>query len=260
MRGWRLPALLGISALVLTWEVLSLAIPGGFIPGPLAVTARFLVLLPQALWRHLLASLARIAAALAAALLLAVPAGIAIGRIRALDRIFSPVAYLLYPVPKIAFLPVIMLLCGLGNVSKALIVFLVLFFQVLVSTRDAARGVPEPYLLSLRSLGASRAQSFRFLLWPALLPSLLSSLRIGTGTALAVLFFAETFGTSLGLGWFVMESWMRMSYLDMFAGIFTLGLLGLAIFLAVDVLQRRFCRWQQRETAISVSRTSSPSV
>jgi NitT/TauT family transport system permease protein len=61
---------------------------------------------------------------------------------------------------------------------------------------------------------------------------------------LAVLFFSETFGTSVGLGWFVMESWMRMSYVDMFAGIFCLGLLGLAIFLGIDWLQRRLCRWQ----------------
>jgi NitT/TauT family transport system permease protein len=244
MRRWHLPALLGIAGLVVTWEVLALAIPGGFIPAPLVVMARFFVLLPRSLWLHLCASLARIAVALAASLLVAVPAGVAIGRIRMLDRIFSPVAYLLYPVPKIALLPVIMLLFGLGNLSKAVIVFLVLFFQVLVATRDAARGVPAPYLLSLRSLGASRMQTFRFLLWPALLPSLLSSLRIGTGTALAVLFFAETFGTSLGLGWFVMESWMRMSYLDMFAGIVCLGLLGLGLFLCIDLVQARLCRWQ----------------
>lgn len=238
--------LVGVAATLLLWEAISLAVPAGFVPDPLAVCARFLVLLPRSLWRHILASLARIGAALAAALLLAVPAGMALGRIRLLDRMFSASAYLLYPVPKIALLPVIMLLFGLGNVSKALIVFLVLFFQVLIAVRDAARGVAEPYLLSLRSLGARRTQVFRWLLWPALLPALLSSLRIGTGTALAVLFFAETFGTSVGLGWFVMESWMRMSYVDMFAGIVALGLLGLGLFLCIDAAQRLSCRWQAR--------------
>ena len=246
MRRRNFEGLLGVAALLILWESLSLAIPGGFIPGPAAVGARFLVLLPHTLWRHLLASLGRIMAALAAALLIAVPAGMALGRLPTLDRMFSPVAYLLYPVPKIALLPVIMLLCGLGNMSKVLIVFLVLFFQVLVATRDAARGVPAPYLLSLRSLGAHRAQIFRFLLWPALLPALLSSLRVGTGTALAVLFFAETFGTSVGLGWFVMESWMRMSYVDMFAGILALGLLGFGLFLCIDAAQKWLCRWHGR--------------
>jgi NitT/TauT family transport system permease protein len=234
----------GIAALLILWEVLSLTVPAGFVPDPLAVCARLVVLLPHSLWRHILVSLARITAGLAAALLLAVPAGMALGRIRRLDRMFSPAAYLLYPVPKIALLPVIMLLFGLGNVSKVLVVFLVLFFQVLVATRDAARGVPAPYLLSLRSLGATRLQTFAYLLWPNLLPALLSSLRIGTGTALAVLFFAETFGTSVGLGWFVMESWMRMSYVDMFAGIVALGLLGLGLFLVIDLAQARLCRWQ----------------
>ena len=147
-------------------------------------------------------------------------------------------AYVLYPVPKIALLPVVMLLFGLGNLSKAVVVYLVLFFQVLLSSRDGAREIPSPYILSLRSLGANRWQTLRYGIWPALLPGLLSSLRVGTGTALAVLFFAETFGTSLGLGWFVMECWMRMSYVDMFAGIMCLGLVGLGLFLGIDLLQR----------------------
>jgi NitT/TauT family transport system permease protein len=131
------------------------------------------------------------------------------------------------------------------------IVFLVLFFQVLVAVRDAAREVPLPFLISLRSLGGTRRHALRYVLAPALVPALLSSLRVGTGTALAVLFFSETFGTSLGLGWFVMESWMRMSYVDMFTGIFCLGLLGLAIFLLIDVLHHRLCRWQAGSAATS---------
>jgi NitT/TauT family transport system permease protein len=174
-------------------------------------------------------------------LLTAVPAGVAIGRWKSLDRILSPVLYVLYPVPKIALLPVLMLLFGLGDSSKVVIVFLVLFFQVLVSVRDAAREVPLPFLISLRSLGGTRWHALRYVLAPALMPALLSSLRVGTGTALAVLFF---FGTSVGLGWFVMESWMRMSYVDMFAGILCLGLAGLATFLLIDLLHHRLCRWQ----------------
>jgi len=62
-----------------------------------------------------------------------------------------------------------------------------------------------------------------------------------------VLFFAETFGTRLGLGYFVMESWMRVSYPEMYAGIAALGMTGLALFLGLDGLQRRMCRWQAAE-------------
>jgi NitT/TauT family transport system permease protein len=245
MRARLAQGALGLAILLAAWWLLSLCVPQGFVPDPLATARRFIQLLPATLWAHALASLGRVSAALLAALLTAVPAGIALGRVRSVDRLFSPVAYALFPVPKIALLPVVMLLFGLGNLSKAVVVYLVLFFQVLVSVRDGVRDIPSPYFLSLTSLGAGWFQSLRFVVWPALLPGLLSSLRIGTGTALAVLFFAETFGTTRGLGWFVMESWMRMSYVDMFAGILCLGLMGLALFLAIDAAQRRVCRWQR---------------
>jgi NitT/TauT family transport system permease protein len=233
-----------LAGLVVLWWALSLLVPGGFIPSPQVVVLRFLVLLPRTLVAHSAASLGRVAVALALALFTAIPAGIAVGRNPVLGRVLSPVLYVVYPVPKIALLPVLMLLFGLGDPSKVLIVYLVLFFQVLVAVRDAAREVPPQYLLSLRSVGGTRWHLARYVLIPALLPSLLSSLRVGAGTGLAVLFFSETFGTRIGLGWFVMESWMRMSYVDMFAGILCLGLLGLAIFLAIDLFHWRFCRWQ----------------
>ncbi len=234
----------GFAALGLAWWACSRLVPGGFVPAPGPSLARFLTLLPGALALHAAASLGRVGAALALSLMTAVPAGIVIGRRRLLDRLLAPLIYVLYPVPKIALLPVLMLIFGLGDSSKILIVFLVLFFQVLVSVRDAARDVPVQFLVSLRSLGGTRAQAVRYVLLPYLAPALLSSLRIGAGTALAVLFFSETFGTNVGLGWFVMESWMRLSYLDMAAGILCLGSAGLVIFLAIDFLHRWLCRWQ----------------
>jgi NitT/TauT family transport system permease protein len=234
----------GLAVFTGLWWLIACVVPGGFVPAPDEVMIRFLVLFPRPLAGHAAASLGRVAAALALSLLTAVPAGMVIGRSSALDRVLSPVLYVLYPVPKIALLPILMLIFGLGDPSKVLVVFLVLFFQVLLAVRDAARGVPSPYFLSLRSLGGTRKHEALYVLVPALVPAVLSSLRIGTGTALAVLFFSETFGTSVGLGWFVMESWMRMSYLDMFAGILCLGFLGLAVFLCIDAIHRRVCRWE----------------
>ncbi len=241
---WNVSGLLSALALLPLWWIASLASGGKIIPDPPTVLLRFFVLLPSVLWRHALASLARITAGLALALLTAVPAGLLTGRSQPLDRAVSPLAYLLYPVPKIALLPAIMLLFGLTDASKVIVVFLVLFFQLFVAARDAVKGIPEQYMTSLRSLGAGRLQSARYVIWPALLPQVLSALRIGAGTALAVLFFAETFGTRLGLGYFVMESWMRLAYPDMYAGILGLGILGLAIFKSIDAVQQRACRWQ----------------
>jgi NitT/TauT family transport system permease protein len=244
LRARILGAFGGLAVLAAAWWALARLVPGGFIPAPGAVLSRLLIVSPGALAAHAGASLARVAAALILSLILAVPAGMAIGRSPRLDRILSPVLYVLYPVPKIALLPILMLLFGLGDPSKVVIIFLVLFFQVLIAVRDASRAIPPQFLLSLRSLGGTSRHAVRHVLLPALIPAILSSLRIGTGTALAVLFFSETFGTTTGLGYYVMESWMRMSYVDMFAGILCLGLLGLAIILAIDLVQRRVCRWQ----------------
>jgi NitT/TauT family transport system permease protein len=237
-------SLIGVVSLTAVWWATSYAVGGAVIPSPPRVALRFMELLTSALLIHALASLARIGAALFLAFLTALPIGLALGRVRSLDRVFSPLVYLLYPVPKIALLPVIMLLFGLSDVSKVIVVFLVLFFQILVAVRDGARSIPPAYFLFIRSLGGGTAQVLRYVIVPALLPSLMSALRIGTGTALAVLFFAETFGTQSGLGYFTVESWMRTSYTDMFVGITALGLLGCGIFTLIDFIQKRVCRWQ----------------
>jgi NitT/TauT family transport system permease protein len=238
--------LAGVGAALALWWLIALVVRGGYIPAPPAVLSRFITILVPGLLRHAAASLARVGVGLFGAVITAVPLGFALGRVRRLGWLLTPVTYLAYPIPKIALLPLLMLLFGLGDAAKVAIVFLVIFFQILVSVRDAAREVPAQYVLSLRSLGGRRIDIVRFVFLPALLPSLLSAVRIGTGTALAVLFFAETFGTRAGLGYFVMESWMRIDYVDMFAGILCLGLLGLLLFLAIDAAERLFCRWQVR--------------
>ncbi len=235
-----LPGLLLLTAL---WLIIH-AVEPRLIPAPWTVAVRFAVLLPDPLWRHAGASLLRILAALLLAGVPAVLFGILAGRSAAADRIIRPILYLLYPVPKIALLPAIILLAGLGNVSKVLTIALVLFFQLCVAVRDAVRSIPEAYFLSVRSLGAGRGASFRYVILPALLPGLLAGLRIGTGTALAVLFFAETFYTGFGLGFFIMDSWMRIDYVSMFAGILAIALLGIGLFAVLDAAERLLCRWR----------------
>ncbi|WP_455381626.1 ABC transporter permease [Salinispira pacifica] len=228
----------------LLWVGLSLLLGRRILPFPWTVVRRFVELFPVPLLAHMAASLARVVAALAVSFAVALPLGIAMGRVKALDWLLSPASYLLFPVPKIALLPVVLLVFGLGNVAKVFLVMLVLFFQILTSVRDAAKGVDRRYLLSFRSLGGSRIQSIRFVILPALLPSLFTALRVGSGTALAVLFFAETFFTRFGLGYFIMDSWTRVAYLDMYVGIMGLSLLGLGIFAALDLAERLLCGWK----------------
>lgn len=243
MKGGRL--LLGFLIVFFLWYVVSLIVGTRLVPYPHDVLLYTLRNFLQHLLKHTAASFVRVLFSLIIAVVMALPLGILMGRKKSLDRIFSPLTYILYPIPKTALLPVLLLLFGIGNLSKVLLLLLVLFFQVLLNLRDGAARINEEYLLSVRSLGASPLQRFRFVIFPAVLPRLLTSLRTGSGTALAVLFFAETFFTEYGLGFYIMDSWIRVSYTEMFSGILCISLLGLGIFLGIDALEHRFCRWKE---------------
>jgi NitT/TauT family transport system permease protein len=219
---------------------------GRVLPPPHDVAVRFAQIVPQ-LVRHAGASLLRVLAALAVAGVLALPIGLAMGRSRRADRMLSPAAYLLYPVPKIALLPMLLLLLGTGNVARVVLVALVLFFQMLLAVRDGAKAVDEHYLLSIDSLGGGRWERLRHVILPSVLPRLLTAMRIGSATAIAVLFFAETFFTRVGLGYFIVDSWMKLTYLDMYAGILAMSLLGLSLFVGIDAVDRRVSRWRRTD-------------
>ncbi len=241
----RLPGAVAPVLFVALWAALAAVLDSPVLPPPGEVAARFASLAGPALAGHAFASLGRVLIALAAATALALPLGIAIGRIRVMREGLTPLVYLLYPVPKIALLPLVFLFIGVGEPARVALVWLVLFFQVVVAVRDAAARVPRAYQTALTALGGGRRAHLRFVLLPAILPALLTALRIGSGTALAVLFFAETFFTDRGLGFFIVDSWMKSAYVDMTAGIVAIGLLGLLLFSALDLAQRRLCRWQR---------------
>ncbi len=246
MRKTLLWYLQGIVLILLVWWVLSAVLGGRIFPPPQRVLPLLCRLLSRGLALHVAATLGRTLAALFSALALALPLGIAMGRVGWMDRLFSPIVYLLHPVPKIALLPVVLLLFGLTDLSRIFIVFLVLFFQILIEIRGSVKTIPADYFRFVTTLGASGKQRVRYVIIPAILPNLFTAVRIGTGTALAVLFFAETFFTSRGLGFFIMDSWMRVSYPEMFAGITMMGILGFILFLGIDALERALCPWRKR--------------
>jgi NitT/TauT family transport system permease protein len=196
-----------------------------------------------ALLIHTGASLVRVVAALLVSLVLAVPAGMAAGARPRVDRLVSPLAYLLYPIPKIAFLPAFIVLLGLGEASKLALLVTILVFPLYLAARDGVRDIPADLVLSAQTLGLKGWARARHVTIPAVLPRLFSALRLGVGIALSVLFFAENFSTEWGLGSLVMNQWAVMRYGDMAWGIAALSLLGLALFGAVDLAERRLCPW-----------------
>jgi NitT/TauT family transport system permease protein len=99
-------------------------------------------------------------------------------------------------------------------------------------------------VLSVRSLGATRWQIARHVVVPAAMPEIFTALRIGSGTAIAVLFLAESIAGSSGIGWYIVDAWGRLDYPAMFAGIIAMGLLGVALYEVLNALEARVTRWR----------------
>jgi ABC-type nitrate/sulfonate/bicarbonate transport system ATPase subunit/ABC-type nitrate/sulfonate/bicarbonate transport system permease component len=241
---WRLfLAILGFAGL---WAIAAILAGKPFLPGPAAaVTAWIKLVSSGTLGRHVWASLSRIGWALVTSFIPAAVLGLAAGRIKRLNALVSPAIYLIHPLPKAAFLPIIMLILGLGEASKIFLVGFIIFSQVLVTARDAAGRINEELAASVRSLGAGPAGIVREVIIPAALPGLFTGLRVSLGTAVAVLFLAETFATDTGLGYLIIDAWTRVSYPEMYAAILTLSLLGLVLFIITDVLEKLLCPWQE---------------
>ncbi|MCL6638660.1 MAG: ABC transporter permease subunit [Firmicutes bacterium] len=167
-----------------------------------------------------------------------------LGRVGKLDRLAAPAVYLAYPLPKIIFLPVILTLFGVGDFSKVFLISIIVFFQVLVAARDAARQVNKGVIDSVISLGATDFQVYRHVIFPACLPKILTALRIGLGTAIAVLFFSETVANRTGIGYYLMDAWARFAWDEMFAGVIAMGVMGFVFYLFLDWMERKLCPWQ----------------
>ena len=213
------------------------------IPPPEQVMVRLSQIFLDTIAVHSAYSFMRLSIGLLTAVLIGYPVGVVMGYFGRINRVLSPIIYLTYPIPKIALLPVVMLLFGVGELSKLLLVFFILVFQIIVTVRDAVAGIPPETYVPLRVLGASFGQMMHHIILPASLPKFVTAVRVAMATAISVLFFTETFGTRYGIGYFIMDAWLRVNYLDMYAGIVVLSAIGLLLFAVFDGLERKLCRW-----------------
>jgi len=174
------------------------------------------------------------------------PLGLLVGRERWLDELVSPMIYIVYPIPQVAFILLLFLIFGIGNPVKVAIVALALFFQILISARGAAKSIERTHVTSVLSAGASRFQVYRHVILPATLPSILTSLRVSIGLGMAFLYIAETYGTfdprRGGLGAFIRANSYNAA--QAFAGILAMALLGLFLYVVIDLVERLLCRWR----------------
>ncbi|MDH4871759.1 taurine ABC transporter permease TauC [Pseudomonas sp. BN515] len=243
-------SLLTLGSLLLAWWAVTTAglIEPLFLPSPQAIARKGWVLLTQgymdaSLWQHLGASLGRIGLALLAAVLIAVPLGIAIGRNRIARGIFDPLIEFYRPIPPLAYLPLIVIWCGIGELSKVLLIFLAIFAPIAIATATGVRNVDPARLRAAQSLGATQAQLIRHVILPSALPDILTGVRIGLGVGWSTLVAAELVAATRGLGFMVQSAAQFLVTDVVILGILVIALIAFALELGLRALQRKLVPW-----------------
>lgn len=238
-----------LTLLALWWAVTATQlIEPLFLPPPSAVLAKGWLLVTQGymdatLWQHLGASLGRIGLALGFAVLTAVPVGIAIGYNRIARGILDPLIEFYRPIPPLAYLPLIVIWCGIGELSKVLLIYLAIFAPIAIATATGVRTVDPAKIRAAQSLGASRAQLIRHVILPSALPEILTGLRIGLGVGWSTLVAAELIAATSGLGFMVQSAAQFLVTDVVLLGILVIALIAFAMEMGLRALQRKLVPW-----------------
>jgi len=229
------------------WYIVSILLDIKALPSPIEVYKIYPLALENDILVHSLASLQRIFISIGISLFIALILGLLMGYNKQANKFLGPMVYFSYPIPKLALLPIIMVLFDLGEASKIIIVVLIVVFQLIITIRDSVRNIPQENYHVLTSFGATGIQKMRYITLPAILPEILSSLRVALGIATSALFFIETFGTDKGLGYYIIDSQTKVDYPQMYFGILVLSLLGFILFLLIDLVDRILCSWKDNK-------------
>ena len=224
------------------WLLASVLVKSSALPSPMEVYFNMPDLFETDMAIHFAASFKRLIGGIFLSVVLGTGIGLIMGENQKIDKLLNPLVYFTYPIPKLALLPVIMILFGLGDESKVTLIVLITIFPVIVAVKDGVKNIDKELYNILQSLGASKLQKLIQITIPAVMPELLTSVKISIGTALSLLFFAENYGTEYGLGYYIQDSWMRMDYISMFGGICILATLGFVLFASLDKIAEYFSR------------------
>ena len=222
-----------------------------FLPSPQAVFKQFHDYLTgaandQPLWQHFAASLFRVFSAFALACVTAIPVGIAMGMSRVARGIFDPPLEFYRPLPPLAYLPLIIIWFGIGELSKVLLIFLACFAPVALAARAGVRSTSQEQIQAALSMGATRAQVVRHVILPSALPEILVGLRIGMGVGWTTLVAAEMVAASAGLGQMVLNAsnFLRTDIVVM--GIIVIGAVAYLFDLLMRWVEARLVPWKGR--------------
>lgn len=229
------------------WFVGYLCTKTTVIPNPLLVYKQFPSIFTDKIVLHIYYSLYRIGLGLFLSLLVGIPTGILMAYSKKANSILYPLIYFTYPIPKTALLPIAMLLLGMKDKSKITIIFLIIVFQVIVSVRDSIYNIEPVMYQVIKGSGAKKWQIIWHVTLPAILPQLLTSIRVSLGTAVSILFFVEGYGTKYGMGYYILDAWSRIQYVEMYIGIIVISVVGFLLFVLIDVVSESLCKWSTRK-------------
>ncbi|RPH43482.1 MAG: nitrate ABC transporter, permease protein [Burkholderiales bacterium] len=239
---------LGIALLLLVWQLIAkgnASIPG---PGPTwqaAVTAfsdPFYQNGPndQGIGFKIVASLGRVATGFGLAALVGIPLGFLIGRWSFLNRMTSPVISLLRPVSPLAWLPIGLLVFKGAHAAAIWTIFISSIWPMLINTAVGVQRVPADYMNVARVLNLSEWKIFTKILFPAVLPYLMTGVRLSIGTAWLVIVAAEMLTGGVGIGFWVWDEWNNLKVENILLAIIVIGVVGLLLEAALMALARRF--------------------
>ncbi|MGP6489585.1 taurine ABC transporter permease TauC [Duffyella gerundensis] len=236
--------------LAIWWAVTRLQLIGPlFLPPPQQVLHQLFTIasaqgfMDATLWQHLAASLTRILIALAAAVLIGVPVGIAMGLSETVRGILDPLIELYRPIPPLAYLPLMVIWFGIGETSKILLIYLAIFAPVALSALAGVKSAQQVRTRAAQSLGASRWQVLWYVILPGALPEILTGLRIGLGVGWSTLVAAELIAATRGLGFMVQSAGEFLATDVVLAGITVIALIAFTLELGLRALQRRLTPW-----------------
>ncbi|MBO9652307.1 MAG: nitrate ABC transporter permease [Variovorax sp.] len=244
-----LPPVLGIALLLLIWELVAMKSTTGF-PTPLATWQQAVQVFgdpfyskgpnDQGVGWNVLSSLRRVALGFGLAAAVGIPAGFAIGRFEFLSRMFNPLISLLRPVSPLAWLPIGLLVFKGANPAAIWTIFICSIWPMIINTAVGVQRVPGDYMNVARVLNLSEWKIFTKILFPAVLPYMLTGVRLAVGTAWLVIVAAEMLTGGVGIGFWVWDEWNNLNVANIIIAIFVIGIVGLVLEFALIKIATAF--------------------
>src|SRR6201746_2125120 len=246
--------LLAVVGLLAIWQVAALILNTDSFPAARAAIRGIPAILSnRGDLINILASLRRMAIGLSLAALLAIPLGLMMGRSRAVASFFNPLLMVIYPVPKAALMPVIMLWLGVGDVSKTLVIFLGVSLPIIYHSFQGAKAVEEKMLWSGAAMGMSAGDRMLRIVLPAALPEILTGCRTGLVLALITMVTSEMIARQSGAGNILFNALDMAQYDTVFAMIIIIGAMGIILDAAFERLRGRLVKWSEPRFDIPLS-------